>query len=57
MKIGSDSYIEQGCLIGHDVIIGTNAVILAGSTIKNAVIGDDFFCNENAVIGSTSFTM
>lgn len=57
VHIGCNSYIEPGCLIGHDVVIGSNATILAGSTIKNAVIGDEFFCNENAVIGSTSFTM
>ena len=57
VRIGRNAYIEPGCLIGHDVVIGSNAVILSGSTVKNAVIGDDFFCNENAVIGSTSFTM
>ena len=57
VQIGRDSYIEPGCLIGHDVVIGVNAKILAGSTIKNAVIGDDFFCNEKAIIGSTGFTM
>lgn len=57
VQIGQNAYLEPGCFIGHDVVIGSNAVILAGSTIKNAIIGDDFFCNENAVIGSTSFTM
>lgn len=57
VQIGRDSCIEPGCLIGHDVVIGANAKILFGSIIKNAVIGDDFFCNEKAVIGSTSFTM
>lgn len=57
VQIGSGAHIEPGCLIGHDVIIGKNARICAGSVIKNAVIGDCFFCNERAVIGSTSFTM
>lgn len=57
VRIGADAYIEPGCLIGHDVVIGKNARILAGSVIKNAVIGDYFFCNERAVVGSTSFTM
>lgn len=57
VKIGCNPYIEPGCLIGHDVVIGGNAVILTGSIIKNAVIGNYFFCNENAVIGSSSFTM
>ena len=31
--------------------------MLSGSVIKNAVIGDYFVCNENAVIGSEAFTM
>ena len=57
VQIGADAYIEPGCLIGHDVVIGKKARILAGSVIKNAVIGDHFFCNERAVVGSTSFTM
>ncbi len=57
VTIGRNSYIEPGCLIGHDVIIGDNARIMAGTTIKHAIIGDDFVVNENAVIGSDSFTM
>lgn len=55
--IGANAYIEPGCIIGHDVILGANARILSGSIIKNAVIGEDFLCNEKAVIGSSSFTM
>lgn len=55
--IGKDSYIEPGVLIGHNVKIGDNAIILAGSKIKHAIIGDNFLCNENAVIGDYSFTM
>lgn len=55
--IGENAYIEPGCLIGHDVIIGKNACILTGVKIKNAVIGDNFVANENAVIGSDGFTM
>lgn len=57
VQTGYNFYIEPGCLIGHDVVIGSNATILSGSIIKNALIGDDFFCNENAVIGSKGFTM
>lgn len=57
VSIGTNAYIEPGCLIGHGVTIGENATILSGSVIKNAVIGNDFFCNEHAVIGSFSFTM
>lgn len=57
VQIGCNANIEPGCYIGHDVVIGSNAVILSGSVIKNAVIGNDFFCNEKAVIGSSSFTM
>ena len=57
VKIGRNAYIEPGALIGHDVVIGDNAIIMAGAVIKHAVIGDDFVCNENAVIGNYSFTM
>lgn len=55
--IGKNAYIEPNVLIGHNVRIGDNAVILAGSVIKHAIIGNDFLCNENAVIGDYSFTM
>lgn len=57
VTIGENAYIEPGCLIGHDVIIGKNACILAGAKIKNAVIGDNFVANENAVIGSDGFVV
>ena len=55
--IGKNAYIEPNVLIGHNVIIGEDAVILAGAVIKHAIIGDNFLCNENAVIGDYSFTM
>lgn len=55
--IPEDAYIEPGCIIGPSVEIGKNARILAGSIIKNAVIGDNFYCNQGAVIGSNGFTM
>lgn len=57
VRIGADAYIEPNVLIGHDVQIGKNAVILAGSVIKHAVIGDFFLCRENAVVGDYSFTI
>lgn len=57
VAIGNNSYIEPGVLIGHNVTIGKNARILAGSKIKYATIGNDFYCNENAVVGDCSFTM
>lgn len=56
-RIGSDAYIEPGCLIGHNVVIGNNARIFSGSIIKNAVIGDHFLSNEHAVTGAFGFTM
>ncbi len=56
-SISPDAYIEPGCLIGHDVVIGQSAIILSGSIIKNSLIGDNFFCNEYAVIGANGFTM
>ncbi|MCI8681491.1 MAG: hypothetical protein HFH50_00605 [Lachnospiraceae bacterium] len=55
--IGNNSYIEPGVVIGHNVSIGDNATILSGAVVKHAVIGKDFLCNENAVIGNYSFTM
>lgn len=57
VQLGHDSYIEPGCIIGHDVVIGSNARIYAGSVIKNAVIGDNVLINENAVVGASGFTM
>lgn len=56
VTIGKNAYIEPGVIIGHNVKIGVNAVILAGAVIKHCDIGDDFICNENAVIGNYSFT-
>ena len=56
VSIGKNAYIEPNVLIGHDVVIGDNAVIMSGCVIKHAVIGVDFLCNENAVIGDYSFT-
>lgn len=55
--VGKNAKIGVGCVIGHNVKIGDNAIIYSGCNIKNATIGDNFFCNENAVIGSYSFTM
>ena len=51
------AYIEPGCFIGHNVKIGDNARILYGSVIKNAVVGDNFLCNEYALIGANGFNM
>ena len=56
-QIGKNAYIEIGCIIGPDVIIGDNAVILAGSIIKNSIIGNNFVANEHSVIGASGFTM
>lgn len=54
--IGKGTYIEQGCVIGHHVTIGDNAVLLNGAVVKHAVIGEGFLANEYAVIGANSFT-
>lgn len=56
-KIGKNTKIGPGCVIGHGVEIGDNAQIYPGCIIKHSIIGNDFVCNENAVIGSYSFTM
>lgn len=57
VSIGKNAFIEPNCVIGRDVIIGDNATILSGAVIKHAIIGNNFLCNENAVIGDYSFTM
>lgn len=57
VTIGKNAEIEPNVLIGHDVVIGDHAWIMSGSVIKHAVIGNDFICNEHAVIGGQSFTM
>ena len=57
VRIGENAYVEPNVVIGHNVKIGNNATILAGSVIKRAEIGNDFVCNENAVIGDYGFTM
>lgn len=57
VNIGEETYIEPGCFIDHDVTIGANSKILSGCRIRNAIIGDNFICNENAVIGNASFTI
>lgn len=55
--ISDDAYIEPGCFIGHDVIIGKRAHIKTGTVIRYSTIGDDFLSNEYAVIGANGFTM
>lgn len=55
--IGENAYIEPGCYIGPDVAVGKNAYIMAGTVIRHATIGDDFFSNEYAIIGANGFTM
>ena len=57
VTIGEDSYIEPVFIIWHVVSIGRNARILANTVIRNAVIGDDFICNENATVGNYGFTL
>ncbi|MDE6950224.1 MAG: hypothetical protein K2P64_04820 [Lachnospiraceae bacterium] len=55
--IGKDSHIEQGCIVGHHVVIGENAVLLNGTVIKNSTIGDRFVANEYAVVGANGYTI
>ena len=55
--IGNGAYIEPDCFIGPGVVIGDNARLLKGTVIRHAVIGDCFYSNEYAVIGSNGFTM
>lgn len=53
--IGENAHIEPNCLIDHDVRIGKNAEIKYGSVIRNALIGDDFYCAESVVIGAEPY--
>ena len=55
--IGENAYIEPGCRIGHNVKIGNNAILLTGTIINHADIGNNFISNEYAVIGANGFTM
>lgn len=57
VQIGQGTYIEPMVLIDHDVIIGENAYICAGSIIRNAKIGDNFKCYEKALIGIESYNL
>jgi len=57
VEIPEDAYIEPGCVIGPDVQIGEKAIILAGTIIRHASIGNSFLANQNAVIGANGFTM
>lgn len=55
--IGAGAYIEPGCFVGHHVVLGKDSVLLKGTVVKNAVIGDRFLANEYAVIGANGFTI
>lgn len=55
VTIGKNAIIMPRCVIDHDVCIGDDAFIGAGTVIKNAVIGDCFSCQENTVIGTDAF--
>lgn len=55
VEIGTGTIIEAGCFIDHDVVIGDNCYIKAGTVIRNAVIGNDFECFERVTIGTDCF--
>ncbi len=57
VAVPDDAYIEPGCVIGPDVNFGKNARIFAGSVIRRTTAGDNFLCNEYAVVGANGFTM
>lgn len=57
VSLGKNVYIEPMCFIDHDVVIGDDSVILAGSIIRNATIGNNFHCYEKALIGIDSFNL
>lgn len=55
VTIGEGAIIEPMAMIDHDVVIGKNARIGAGTIIRNAIIGDNFSCKEQTIVGSDSF--
>ena len=55
--ISNDAYVEPGCIIGPDVQIGSNSIIKAGCILRHCTIGENFLCNEQAVIGAKGFTI
>lgn len=57
VEIGEGTIIEPGCLIDHDVRIGSNCKIRAKTIIRNSIIGNYVLVNENALIGSNGFNM
>lgn len=57
VSIGKNTVIEPLCYIGHDVVIGDDCYIMAGSIVKNAFIGNGCILGENCVVGSYGFTM
>lgn len=57
VQFGKNVIIEPNCLIDHNVIIGDDAYIGFGSTIRNAIIGNNFRCYDHACIGADSFFM
>ena len=54
VEIDRNAYIEPDVVLGPNVKIGKNAVIYTGSVIRNCIIGDDYTCGENTVIGYES---
>ena len=57
VTIGEGAYIEPGCFIDHDVVIGKNALLKSGARIRKALIGDYFVACENCCVGMNGFTM
>lgn len=56
VSLGKNVHIDPGVIIGHDVAVGDESNILAGSVVKNAIIGKACIIKENAVIGGQAFT-
>jgi UDP-3-O-[3-hydroxymyristoyl] glucosamine N-acyltransferase len=53
----SNVSIQPGCFIDHDVVLGTDTIVLSGARISNAKIGQGCLIKQNAVIGGMGFTM
>lgn len=56
LKMGSNSLIDYGVIIGHDVVIGDDCYIQAGAFIGDGtIIGDRVSIQAGALIGTDAF--
>lgn len=57
VTLGSSVWIEPGCVIGHDVVIGDHAHIHSGARLFHCKVGAGFVAGENCTIGTEAFIL